>query len=199
MSKRFLLLSNTWLSNLLGFDYEIQYKKGVESKVVDSLARLSGIELLELTISSISTDMIDRVKKSYERDLNYLSIMKQLEDSIGPSQFNLTHGIFKRKGKIVVGNDIELRRYILKHFPESAIRGHFRVTDTLKKNWLSYIGRESKGSSIILFRIVKFAKRTMPTMRPHRVYCSRFLYHMQCLPSSPWIPSQGFLNLMVRT
>lgn len=58
-------LHHTWLAKLLGYDYEIFYKKGYENKVADALSRIPGFELLSLTISSISTDLLDRIRKSY--------------------------------------------------------------------------------------------------------------------------------------
>lgn len=35
-----------WLSKLLGFDYEVSYKKGVENKGADALSRTTHAELL---------------------------------------------------------------------------------------------------------------------------------------------------------
>ena len=35
-----------WLSKLMGFDYEIQYKGGVDNKVADALSRVQGSDIL---------------------------------------------------------------------------------------------------------------------------------------------------------
>lgn len=72
-------LQHTWLAKLLGYEYEIQYKKGVENKVVDALLRLQSTELLTMTISSVSTDMLDRIKSSYEADPDYSRLIQQIQ------------------------------------------------------------------------------------------------------------------------
>nr|GEY53656.1 reverse transcriptase [Tanacetum cinerariifolium] len=89
-----------WLPKLLGYDYEIVYKNGSENVVADALLRMdSSGELLQISISSVSSGVWDKVKDS-----------KTL----------------KRKGKVVVGNDPELRKEIVQHFYDKAIGGHYR-------------------------------------------------------------------------
>lgn len=46
-----------WLTKLMPFDYVIEYKKGVENKVTDALPRLSGVELLDLVMSTTDFDL----------------------------------------------------------------------------------------------------------------------------------------------
>ncbi|GJV54036.1 putative mitochondrial protein, partial [Tanacetum coccineum] len=65
-----------WLPKLLGYDYEIVYKKGSE---------------------------------------------------------NVNGEILKRKGKVVVGNDLELRKELVQHFHDEAIGGHSGAHVTMKK------------------------------------------------------------------
>jgi hypothetical protein len=53
-----------WLVKQLGFDYEIEFKKGKENVVVDSLSRDFCGELSTLVVSTISTIFMEEIKRS---------------------------------------------------------------------------------------------------------------------------------------
>ncbi|GJR43747.1 hypothetical protein Tco_1311850 [Tanacetum coccineum] len=58
-----------WLPKLLGFDYEISYKKGSKNIVVDALSKVEGsAELNSLILSTITSDLLQKVKDSYVQD-----------------------------------------------------------------------------------------------------------------------------------
>ena len=57
-----------WLSKLIGYTYEIQYKKGVETVAADALLRIPSTEVLCLAISVIQADALDLIKASYATD-----------------------------------------------------------------------------------------------------------------------------------
>ncbi|GKB27941.1 putative mitochondrial protein [Tanacetum coccineum] len=100
-----------WLPKLLGYDYEIVYKKGSENVVADALSRMdSSGELLQISISSVSSGVWDKGNK-----------------------YSWTGEILKRKGKVVVRNDPELRKELVQHFHDEAIGGHSGAYVTMKK------------------------------------------------------------------
>jgi hypothetical protein len=50
-----------WLTKLLGFDYEIEYRRGKDNLVADVISRVSHNELCALTLSSISTNIMGKL------------------------------------------------------------------------------------------------------------------------------------------
>nr|GEZ31778.1 putative polyprotein [Tanacetum cinerariifolium] len=99
-----------WLPKLMGFDYEVVYKKGYENGAVDALSRLeNGSELLPLFVSTLQ---------------NGLSTKKH---------YNLVNEQLTRKDKLVVGANKELRKSLLHYFHDGVIGGHSGVKVTTHK------------------------------------------------------------------
>lgn len=48
-------LQHTWLAKLLGYDYEILYRKGAYNKAADALSCVQGTTLFAMALSSVST------------------------------------------------------------------------------------------------------------------------------------------------
>nr|GEX39470.1 retrotransposable element Tf2 [Tanacetum cinerariifolium] len=128
-------IKDYWLPKLLGYDYEIVYKKGSENVVVDALLRVdSSGEFLQIIFSSVSSGVWDKVKDSWENDLDTQNLIKSLENhSYKGNKYSWTGEILKRKGKVVVRNDLELRKELVHHFYDEAIGGHFGAHVTMKK------------------------------------------------------------------
>ncbi|GKD76875.1 putative mitochondrial protein [Tanacetum coccineum] len=91
-----------WLPKLLGYDYEIVYKKGSENVVADALSRMdSSGELLQISVSSVSSGVWDKVKDSWKNDLDTQNLIKSLEHhSYKGNKYSWTGEILKRKGKV---------------------------------------------------------------------------------------------------
>ncbi|GJY25612.1 reverse transcriptase [Tanacetum coccineum] len=124
-----------WLPKLLGYDYEIVYKKGSENVVADALSRMdSSGEFLQISVSSVSSGVWDKVKDSWKNDLDTQNLIKSLEHhSYKGNKYSWTVEILKRKGKVVVGNDPELRKELVQHFHDEAIGRHSSAHVTIKK------------------------------------------------------------------
>lgn len=68
-----------WLSTLACYDYIIEYKKGVENKVVDAILRIPSATLLQVDFSSIHSTMWEDIQAQWETDPN----LKQLIANLG--------------------------------------------------------------------------------------------------------------------
>ncbi|GKB74012.1 transposon ty3-G gag-pol polyprotein, partial [Tanacetum coccineum] len=124
-----------WLPKFLGYDYEIVYKKGSENVVADALSRMdSSGELLQISVSSVSSDVWDKLKDSWKNDLDAQNLIKTLENhSYKGNKYSWTGEILRRKGKVVVRNDPELRKELVQLFHDEAIGGHSGAYVTMKK------------------------------------------------------------------
>ncbi|GJZ27322.1 reverse transcriptase [Tanacetum coccineum] len=111
-----------WLPKLIGYDYEVVYKKGSENGAADALYRLgSGIELLSMFVSSITTDLIHRVKATWVSNVVVYAIITSLKnDQLAKKHYAWINEKLLRKGKIVVGHDVNLRRELLQYFYEDS-------------------------------------------------------------------------------
>lgn len=98
-----------WLSKLLGFDYEIQYHKGVENNVADALSRVQGAEMLCMAITVISSNLKELIRQSYQLDVNLAHMVTQLQQAQTIPHFTIQNGLIKKHNKVLVGPDADLR------------------------------------------------------------------------------------------
>ena len=69
---------HVWLAKLLGFDYEIEFKKGKDNVVVDALSKMTCRELNTLAMSTISTTLIEEIKASWVSDRVVQNLIQEL-------------------------------------------------------------------------------------------------------------------------
>ncbi|GKE75023.1 putative mitochondrial protein, partial [Tanacetum coccineum] len=71
-----------WLPKLLRYDYEIVFKKGVDNVVANALSRVNqGAELLQTMFSSVASDVMDKIKASWQSDDTMRQLIKSLKDN----------------------------------------------------------------------------------------------------------------------
>ena len=130
------------LTKLLGLQYTIEYKKGVENSAADALSRrpaTPGDIVPELQqISSAQPAWLTEVLKSYDQDPAALELLQQLSTSpTSHSKFTLKAGVI-RQGKCVwLGCDSTLHSKICAAFHDSPLGGHsgFPVTYRRVRQW----------------------------------------------------------------
>ncbi|GJT48768.1 ty3-gypsy retrotransposon protein [Tanacetum coccineum] len=124
-----------WLLKLMGFDYEIQYKKGVENVTADALSRIqhSG-ELFSVISTSLTTKIYQKILRSLSTDEKLKEVIQQLQArKTIKGSYTWANQELRRKGKLVVGDDQVLRTNLLKQFHEGSVGGHSGVSITTHK------------------------------------------------------------------
>lgn len=84
-------LQHAWLAKLMGYDYEIVYKKGCDNSVVDALSRVSGAEIFQQILVGLNSVPLPAALLHFTYDGTFL----------------------RRRGGIVLGNCEEVREEIL--------------------------------------------------------------------------------------
>lgn len=109
----------------MGFEFEIQYKEGVDNVAADALSRRLGAELLPLLLDNAQEGLMELIKTCWENDTSCQTIINELlHDPLKHPKFTWHRGELWRKGKLFIGADAELKLLILKWLHDSPIGGH---------------------------------------------------------------------------
>jgi hypothetical protein len=123
-----------WLAKLLGFDYEIEFKKGKDNVVADALSRVSCGTLSTLAVSSLSTTLLDEIKLSWQTDKEVQNLIHELtSNSQSHPHYSWVNQLLCRKGKLVVDQHNPLQTKIISLYHDSAAGGHSGTTVTAKR------------------------------------------------------------------
>jgi RNase H-like domain found in reverse transcriptase/Reverse transcriptase (RNA-dependent DNA polymerase)/Retroviral aspartyl protease/Integrase zinc binding domain len=129
------------LSKLLGLNYKIEYKKGIENKVADALSRIhhggSSQDPVIHVVSELIPQWIEDVKLSYLNDPWITKLKSQLSSS-SDTHLSEYMGLIRYKGKICVGNAGDWRQKIIFEMHDSSQGGHSGISATyhrIKRNF----------------------------------------------------------------
>lgn len=133
-------------TKLLGLQYKIVYKKGVNNRVADALSRKTSHESSCAAVSVVSPQWIQEVVDGYQQDPSALSMIAKLSiDSIAVPHFTLSNGLLRYKSRIWIGVNPALQLKLLHACHSSAIGGHSGVpaTYTRMKKLFAWSGMRS--------------------------------------------------------
>ncbi|KAL8096190.1 hypothetical protein AgCh_037224 [Apium graveolens] len=122
-----------WLSKLMGFDFEIHYKKGVENVAVDALSRVKSADVLNMAISLTSSELPELIKTNYLLDQTLVTLLQKLEAQEAVPHYKLQQGLILQRGKILVGPDDNLRVKIINWNHSSPESDHSGREITLRR------------------------------------------------------------------
>ncbi|KAJ7970165.1 Ty3/gypsy retrotransposon protein [Quillaja saponaria] len=130
-----------WLIKMMGFDYEVRYRKGSANKAVDALSRKShdtgSVEaetVVSMAISGITTNLLTQIAQLWDTDPKLQTIIQIKQSNSGAlPKYTWEHNQLKRKGKLVIGDNPELKNTLLQYFHSSALAGHAGYQPTLSR------------------------------------------------------------------
>lgn len=120
------------MTKLLGLQYRLQYRKGVQNRAVDALSRKNSLNDGELlAMSTCLPAWLADLVEGYKEDAQTGQVLVEL--SLGSSKhpkFSLKDGILRYDGRIWIGSNTILQQRIIQSTHASAIGGHsgFQVT-----------------------------------------------------------------------
>nr|GEW30988.1 hypothetical protein [Tanacetum cinerariifolium] len=114
-----------WLPKLIGFDYEVSYKKGSENGATDAVSRVQTSDLFSMITTLITTELAKKIEASWLEDEKLLAIIKKLQyGQEAKKHYVWSNNQLTRKGKIMAGQNPELRKELLQHYHRGFVRGH---------------------------------------------------------------------------
>lgn len=122
-----------WVAKLFGYDFEIQFRLGIENKAADALSRIPiSMELAALMVPSrIDTSLIS---SQVEADPHLAKIKQRLlDDQDAYPRYSLDHGILLYKGRLVLPKASPLVPALLQEGHASVVGGHSGFLRTYKR------------------------------------------------------------------
>jgi len=130
---------NKWLAKMLGYDYEIIYKKGKDNKVADALSRQFEEESTLLAISLPIPEWIEEARQEWFSHPGLSQLISQLQDDPNSIQgYSWQDDILRYRDRVVISPTSTLKSRILAELHSSPIAGHSGFQKTYARTRRSF-------------------------------------------------------------
>lgn len=122
-----------WLTKLLGFDFDIRYRPGLENKAADALSRrVEGPELMAISIPRVI--QLEDIAREIDGDAELRKIREEVvQGSTEHVGYAVVQGRLLSQGKLFLPQTSALRNIIMREFHSGKIGGHGGVLRTQKR------------------------------------------------------------------
>lgn len=124
-----------YLSKLLGYHYDIQYKPSKSNIVADALSRSPETPAAGLLVLSMPQFLfLDDLKRELATNLEFVELRDKF--LANPQSFPglaFSDGLLLRHGKIWISSTSTFKQLLMKEFHASVIGGHAGITKTLRR------------------------------------------------------------------
>ena len=121
-----------WLPKILGYDYKIEYKRGLENQAANSLSRV--VKFRFMSILGPHVDWWQKLQGEVQHD----SFYKKLSHSHSSQQLTQRDGVWFKSGRIYLNPTSTLIPQVMTDRHSSPVGGHFGFHETLSRIKLSF-------------------------------------------------------------
>jgi hypothetical protein len=177
-------------TKLLGLQYKVVYKKGVENQAADALSRCQPSEQVN-AVSTVTPAWLLELQQQYDSDPQAQDILAKLSiSSSAVPNFSLHQGIIRYNGKIWLGSYKPLQSKIFAALHASAIGGHSGSPATYHR--IKHLFYWPSMKSDILLWVQSYA--TCQHAKPDQARYPGLLQHLP-VPSAAWeVVSMDFIE-----
>uniref|UniRef100_A0A803QDN9 Uncharacterized protein n=1 Tax=Cannabis sativa TaxID=3483 RepID=A0A803QDN9_CANSA len=121
-----------WLTKILGYDFDIQYKPGLENRTVDALSHVSSeVSLAAISVPGVfsTTDL----QATIVADPDLAKIMSDIARGQDCGGFSVTHGCLTFCGRLVLSAASPSIPLLLQEYHNSKMGGHSGVFKTFQR------------------------------------------------------------------
>jgi hypothetical protein len=125
-----------WLTKLLGYDFVVEYKKGVENRVADALSRRESWEqdVSLFLLSSPSVTWVQELKNCYSSNADLKPLWEKWSlHELDTRKYSVMGGLLLYKNRIVLGQSPELKTQVLMFVHSDPLAGHSGYERTLQQ------------------------------------------------------------------